>query len=80
VNKVDPAVNLSSPVIFTIGFDDSVGGEHPDLKMLQLIANDPSSPAQFTTRVNGKAYLAGDVNAVGMAFEQIRSQILRLSQ
>jgi hypothetical protein len=48
--------------------------------MLQLIANDPNSPAQFSTRVNGKAYLAGDVNAVGTAFEQIRSEILRLSQ
>ena len=78
-NIPDPAVNLSSPVIFTIGFDDS-SSEQPDLKMLQLIANDPNSPAQFSTRVNGKAYLAGDVNAVGTAFEQIRSEILRLSQ
>jgi Flp pilus assembly protein TadG len=79
-NIPDPAVNLSSPVIFTIGFDDSVNGEHPDLKMLQLIANDSNSPAQFSTRVNGKAYLAGDINAVGTAFEQIKSEILRLSQ
>jgi hypothetical protein len=79
-NISDPAVNLPSPVIFTIGFDDGVGGEHPDLKMLQLIANDVNSPAPFSTRVNGKAYLAGDVNAVGTAFEQIRSEILRLSQ
>jgi hypothetical protein len=79
LNKADSAANLSAPVIFTIGFDDSAN-EKPDLKMLQLIANDPNSPARFATRVNGKAYLAADVNAVGTAFEQIRSEILRLSQ
>lgn len=79
VNKADPATNLSAPVIFTIGFDDSAS-EKPDLKMLQLIANDQNSPAPFATRVNGRAYLAADINAVGTAFEQIRSEILRLSQ
>jgi hypothetical protein len=81
-NIVDPAPNRSAPIIFTVGFDDSNlgGGEAPDLKMLQLIANDPNSPVPFSTRMNGRAYYAADVNAVGMALMQIRSQILRLSQ
>lgn len=82
LNKVDPGPNMSAPVIFTIGFDDSAttGGEKPDLNMLQLIANDPNSPAAFSKRVNGRAFLASDINAVGTAFEQIKSEILRLSQ
>jgi Flp pilus assembly protein TadG len=81
-NIVDPAPNLAAPVIFTLGFDDSkiTGGEAPDLNMLQLIANDPNSPAPFSNRVNGHAYIASDPNSVGLAFQQIRSQILRLAQ
>jgi len=81
-NIVDPGPNMSSPVIFTLGFDDSkIGGaEAPDLKMLQLIANDPNSPVPFSNRVNGRAYYAADVNAVGLALQEIQSEILRLSQ
>jgi Flp pilus assembly protein TadG len=81
-NIVDPGPNMSAPVVFTLGFDDSkiTGGESPDLKMLQMIANDPNSPVSFSTRMNGRAYIAADVNAVGMALQQIKSQILRLSQ
>jgi Flp pilus assembly protein TadG len=80
-NKVDPAANLSQPVIFTIGFDHSSGGgESPDMTLLQMIANDPASPVSFSTRVKGQAFLAKDQNAVDNAFTQIASQILRLSQ
>jgi hypothetical protein len=80
-NKVDPAANLSQPVIFTIGFDHSAsGGEAPDMTLLQMIANDPASPVSFSTRVKGQAFLAKDPNAVDNAFQQIASQILRLSQ
>jgi hypothetical protein len=80
-NKVDPAANLSQPVIFTIGFDHSSGGgEPPDMTLLKMIANDPSSPVSFSTRVKGQAFYAKDPNAVDNAFTQIASQILRLSQ
>ncbi len=80
-NKVDPAANLSQPVIFTIGFDHSSGGgEAPDMTLLQMIANDPQSPVSFSTRVKGQAFQAKDKNAVDNAFQQISSQILRLSQ
>jgi hypothetical protein len=73
---------MSAPIIFTLGFDDHAitGGEPPDLNMLKLMANDPNSPVAFSNRINGRAYIAADVNAVGMALQQIRSQILRLSQ
>lgn len=80
-NKADPAANLSQPVIFTIGFDHSAsGGEAPDMTLLKMIANDPSSPVTFSTRVKGQAFQAKDQNAVDNAFTQIASQILRLSQ
>jgi Flp pilus assembly protein TadG len=78
-NIADPATNKTSPVIFTIGFE-STASDLPDMKLLQLIANDPSSPAPFSTRVQGKAYNAKDPNAVDAAFQQIRSEILRLSR
>uniref|UniRef100_Q01XW3 von Willebrand factor, type A n=1 Tax=Solibacter usitatus (strain Ellin6076) TaxID=234267 RepID=Q01XW3_SOLUE len=78
-NIPDPATNKASPVIFTIGFE-STASDLPDMKLLQLIANDPSSPAPFSTRVQGKAYNAKDPNAVDAAFQQIRSEILRLSR
>jgi Flp pilus assembly protein TadG len=81
-NIADPAANQSQPIIFTIGFDHSWDGtsEKPDLVLLQLIANDPLSPAPFSTRIQGKAFLASDANAVDNAFQQIASEILRLSQ
>jgi Flp pilus assembly protein TadG len=79
-NKVDPGPNMSQPVIFTIGFDHHAdGGEAPDLALLQLIANDPSSTVHFSTRINGQAFLASDANAVGTALQEIKSEILRLS-
>jgi hypothetical protein len=79
-NIVDPGPNMSQPVIFTIGFDHHQdGGEAPDLTLLQLIANDPTSPVPFSNRINGQAFLASDANAVGTALQQIRSEILRLS-
>jgi len=69
-------------VVFTLGFDDSktTGGESPDLNMLQMIANDPNSPVAFSSRVNGHAYIASDPNSVGLAFQQIKSEILRLAR
>jgi Flp pilus assembly protein TadG len=80
-NKADPAANLSQPVIFTIGFDHSGGTiEPPDMTLLKMIANDPSSPVSFSSRVKGQAFRATDPNAVDNAFSQIASQILRLSQ
>jgi Flp pilus assembly protein TadG len=80
-NIPDPGVYQSSPVIFTIGYDHSGGvGERPDMTLLQMIANDPSSPVSFSGRVKGQAFHASDNNAVKSAFQQITSQILRLSQ
>jgi Flp pilus assembly protein TadG len=78
-NIADPAPNQTAPVIFTIGFQHA-GSEPPDLNLLQMIANDPSSPVSFSSRVKGQAFLAADNNAVDNAFQMIASQILRLSQ
>jgi len=80
-NIPDPAPNAPQPVIFTIGFDHSGPGiEAPDLVLLQMIANDPSSPVKFSNVVKGKAYLSSSADAVGQAFSEIASAILRLSQ
>jgi hypothetical protein len=78
LNKADPAPNLPQPVIFTIGY--SHDSEPPDLTLLQIIANDPLSPVSFSNRIKGQAFLAKDPNAVDAAFQQIASEILRLSQ
>jgi Flp pilus assembly protein TadG len=79
-NVVDPGPNMSSPVIFTIGFNHPTKNIEPvDMTLLQIIANDPSSPVPFSNRINGKAYLASDTGAVSAAFQQISSQILRLA-
>ncbi|HUI57001.1 MAG TPA: VWA domain-containing protein [Bryobacteraceae bacterium] len=78
-NIQDPAANLSQPVIFTIGFAHKAD-DMPDMTLLQMIANDPAAPVAFSSRINGQAFLAADPNAVGAAFQQIASEILRLSK
>jgi hypothetical protein len=79
--KVINDANPINPVIFTIGYDHTAaGGEKPDLTLLRILANDSSSPAPITNRVNGKAYLATNAGAVAQAFAEIASEILRLSQ
>jgi Flp pilus assembly protein TadG len=80
-NIQDPGPNMSEPVIFTIGFNHPTTNiEPPDMTLLQLIANDPNSPVSFSNRINGQAFLASDANAVGAAFQQIASVILRLAR
>jgi Flp pilus assembly protein TadG len=81
-NVPDPGTYLPQPVIFTIGFDHSPT-DHPDMNLLQIIANDAAAPVSISNRpdrVHGKAYLASDANAVNAAFQQIASEILRLSR
>ncbi len=78
-NIADPATYQAQPVVFTIGFDHSPT-DPPDMTLLKLIANDPGSPAPFSTRMKGQAFRASDPSAVDSAFQQIASQILRLSQ
>jgi hypothetical protein len=79
-NIADPGPNLAQPIIYTIGFA-STATDLPDMKLLQMIANDPLSPVPFcTTRPRGEAFYAKDPNAVSIAFQQIASEILRLSQ
>jgi len=78
-NIVDPGPNMSQPVIFTIGFSHKAD-DLPDMTLLKLIANDPTSPVSFSSRINGQAFQASDANAVGNAFQQIASEILRLSR
>jgi Flp pilus assembly protein TadG len=79
-NIPDPGKYLASPVIFTIGFNSGKADDQPDMTLLQMIANDPTSPVSFSNRINGQAFYAKDPNAVDNAFQQISSQILRLSQ
>ncbi len=80
-NIPDPGPNLSQPVIFTVGFNHPTSNiESPDMVLLQMIANDPSSPVPFSNRINGQAFLASDAGAIGAAFQQIEAEILRLSR
>ena len=78
-NMADPGTYLSQPVIFTIGFNHNPS-DAPDMNLLKIIANDPSSPVPFSTRIKGQAYSASDANAVDAAFQQIASEILRLAR
>lgn len=48
--------------------------------ILKRIANDPSSPDFRADQPEGKYFFAGDPSQLNAAFEQIRNQILRLSQ
>ena len=48
--------------------------------ILKRIANDPSSPDFRSSQSEGKYYFAGDASKLNAAFQQIRNQILRLSQ
>jgi Flp pilus assembly protein TadG len=77
-NIVDPGQYQPKPIIFTIGFD-SGGNDKPDMQLLKIIANDVSSPVSFSS-INGQSFYAADPNAADIAFQQIRSEILRLSQ
>ena len=78
-NIIDPGPNLSTPVIFTIGFSHDAS-DLPDMKLLQIIANDPASAVPFSKRINGQAFLASTTGAVQDAFNQISAEILRLSR
>ncbi len=79
-NIPDPGTYLASPMIFTIGFDNGDSNDKADHTLLRMIANDLTSPAPFSDRVNGKYHYADGPTAVDYAFPQISSQILRLSQ
>ena len=48
--------------------------------LLKRIANDRSSPDFRPSQPEGKYFFAGDASQLNTAFEQIRNQILRLSQ
>jgi hypothetical protein len=78
-NKLDPGTYQSNPVIFTILFDHDPSSP-VDLQFGQLVANDPSAPATFSTRVHGQLFHATDVASVNQAFADIASEILRLAQ
>ena len=78
-NIADPGTYLSQPIIFTIGFNHNPS-DAPDMELLKMIANDPGAAVSFSNRINGKAYQASDSTAVDQAFQQIASEILRLSQ
>jgi hypothetical protein len=78
-NIPDPGTYQSQPVIFTIGFNHDPT-DPPDMTLLQIIANDPLSPVPFSSRIKGQAFSASDSNAVDAAFQQIASEILRLSR
>ncbi len=79
-NIADPGTYLSQPVIFTIGFDNGNASDKADHTLLRMIANDVTSPVSFSSRINGNYYYADGPTAVDYAFQQISSQILRLSQ
>jgi Flp pilus assembly protein TadG len=78
-NIADPATYAPQPVIYVIGFDHDAT-QPMDQTLMQIIANDPAAPVSLTSRTHGKYYNAQSADAVNQAFQQIASQILRLSQ
>jgi len=66
-------------VIYTIGLDGA-----PDVSIdqtfLERVANDPRSPIYDSTRAAGYFAYAADASALNQAFNQIASQVLRLSK
>jgi Flp pilus assembly protein TadG len=73
------ADTLIQPVIFTIG----LGGtdvEPIDQVFLERVANDQRSPIYNSAYQAGQFVYASDINQLGIAFQSVASQILRLSQ
>jgi hypothetical protein len=71
--------------IYTLGLGDLLNqnmGAVPETgsSILQRIANDPSSPSFNSAQQEGKYYFAGDTTQLNAAFQQIRDQIIRISQ
>jgi hypothetical protein len=70
---------LIKPIIFTIG----LGGTdvHPiDQDFMERVANDPRSLSFNSLQPTGQFVYASDINQLGIAFQSVASQILRLSQ
>ena len=71
--------NVYSTVIYTIGLQ----GNEPmaiDQDFMERVANDPRASNYDSTRPSGKFILATNSGELSQAFQQIASQILRLSQ
>jgi len=71
--------------IFTLGMGQQLklpsgSASETGEDILKRIANDPSSPDFRSGQPEGKYYFAGDASKLNAAFQQIRNQILRLSQ
>jgi Flp pilus assembly protein TadG len=68
-----------TPLIYTIG----LGGTDPeplDYELLERVANDPRSTSYNPNQGTGQFVFASDVTQLGLAFQSVASQILRLSQ
>ncbi|HEY3838910.1 MAG TPA: VWA domain-containing protein [Bryobacteraceae bacterium] len=66
-------------VIFSLG----LGGTDPeplDYDFLRRVANDPASSSYDSTRPAGHFYYAADITQLSAAYQEIASQILRLSK
>jgi hypothetical protein len=71
--------------IFTLGMGQQLklpsgSASETGEDILKRVANDPSSPDFRSNQPEGKYYFAGDASKLNAAFQQIRNQILRLSQ
>jgi hypothetical protein len=58
-----------------LGFPEETGSS-----ILQRIANDPDSPDFDDDQPEGKYYFAGDPTQLEAAFQQVRDQIIRLTE
>lgn len=76
----------SQPIrIYTLGLGDLLNqnmGAVPETgsSILKRIANDPTSVSFNPAQREGKYYFAGDTTQLNAAFQQIRDQIIRISQ
>ncbi len=71
--------SVYSPIVYTIGLQ----GNEPmaiDQDWMERLANDPNASNRDNTKPQGKFILAGDSGQLSAAFQQIASQILRLSK
>jgi Flp pilus assembly protein TadG len=68
-----------SPVIYSIGLGGT-DSEPLDFEFLERVANDPRSTSYNPLKATGQFVYATDITQLGLAFQSVASQILRLSQ
>ena len=84
INAVDDAARKARTdplgiVVYTVGLGDN-SSDLPDTDLLQRMANDPANASYDPSQPSGRYIYVSNAAALTSAFQQIASQVLRLSQ